>query len=74
MTKLVRPVIRRNIASWMRFSVRVSTLLVASSRIKMPGFAKMARAMASSWRCPWLRLDARSDSGSLYPCGNRWMN
>ena len=35
MTKLVRPRIRLSIAVWMRCSVRVSTLLVASSRIRM---------------------------------------
>jgi hypothetical protein len=47
---------------WMRASVRVSTLLVASSRIRMAGSARMARAMAKSWRWPWLRLPARSES------------
>ena len=46
---------------WMRASVRVSTLLVASSRIKIAGSARIARAIASSWRWPWLRLLARSE-------------
>ncbi len=47
---------------WMGCSVRVSTLLVASSEDQDAGSARMARAMASSWRWPWLRLLARSVS------------
>jgi len=69
-TKLVRPAIRRRRAFWMRASVRVSTLLVASSRIRMAGSTRMARAMASNWRWPWLRLLARSESMVSYPWGN----
>ena len=65
MTKLVRPRIRRSKAPWMRASVRVSTLLVASSRMRMRGSARMARAMVSSWRWPWLRLLPRSDKRGL---------
>jgi len=45
-TKLVRPFISCSRAFWMRTSVRVSTLLVASSKIKIAGFARMARTMA----------------------------
>ena len=39
------------------FSVLVSMEEVASSRIRAGGSATAARAMASSCRCPWLRLD-----------------
>ena len=49
-TNDVRPSIRLSMAFWMRSSVRVSTLEVASSRISMRLSAKMARAMVSSWR------------------------
>ena len=37
-------------AFWMRSSVRVSTLEVASSKMSIRLSAKMARAMVSSWR------------------------
>ena len=37
-------------ASWIWISVRVSTLLVASCKIRKPGSAGMARAMVSNWR------------------------
>ena len=60
MTKEVRPAIRLSIAFWMRSSVRVSTLEVASSRISMRRSARMARAIVSSWRWPWLMLLASS--------------
>ena len=39
-------------AVWMRCSVRVSTLLVASSKIRMRLSARMVRAMVSSCFCP----------------------
>ena len=57
MTKLVRPWRRRAIASWMSTSVRVSTLLVASSRMRMLGSARNARAIVSS--CFWPDGDVR---------------
>lgn len=60
MTKLVRPCGGRAIASSMRTSVRVSTLLVASSRMRMPGLARKAWAIVSSWRCPEEMLDGAS--------------
>ena len=47
-------------AFWMRSSVRVSTELVASSRMSMRRSARMARAMVSSCRWPWLMLLASS--------------
>ncbi|MNP57644.1 hypothetical protein D3C76_1524890 [compost metagenome] len=56
MTKLVRPAIIRRKASWMRSSVRVSMLLVASSRISMGGSTSMTRAMVSNCFWPWDRL------------------
>ena len=52
MTMLVRPRSSRAIASWIRSSVRVSTLDVASSRTRMRGSASAARAMESSWHWP----------------------
>ena len=51
MTKLVRPVRSRAIACWTRTSVRVSTELVASSRIRIGGSARNARAIVIS--CLW---------------------
>ena len=45
---------------WMRCSVRVSTLLVASSKIKILLSARMARAIVSSCFWPWLTLEASS--------------
>ena len=62
MTKLVLPCRSRDIASWMRISVRVSTLLVASSRMRMGGLARNARAIVSSCFCPADRLEASSSS------------
>ena len=52
MTKLVRPSRRRPIAFWMRASVRVSTELVASSRMRIDGSEMNARAMVSSCFSP----------------------
>ena len=60
MTNEVRPAMRLSIAFWIRSSVRVSTELVASSRMSMRRSARMARAMVSSWRWPWLMLLASS--------------
>ena len=56
MMKLVRPRISPIIPSWMCSSVRASTELVASSSTSRAGEASTARAMAISWRWPWLRL------------------
>lgn len=56
MTNTVRPSIRPSTFFWISASVRVSMLDVASSRISTGGSATAARAMASSWRCPWLRF------------------
>ncbi len=51
-TKLVRPFISRAIARWMSTSVRVSTELVASSRMRIRGSARNARAIVSSCFSP----------------------
>ena len=52
MMKLVRPWRSAFMARWTSSSVRVSTELVASSRISTEGFATNARAMVSNWRSP----------------------
>ena len=52
MTNVVRPFIRRAIARWIRTSVRVSTELVASSRIRIGGSARKARAIVRSCFSP----------------------
>ena len=62
MTKLVRSFMSSAIACWMSTSVRVSTELVASSRIRMSGSARKARAMVSSCRSPCETLVASSSS------------
>ena len=56
MTKLVRPVRSAAIACWISTSVRVSTELVASSRIRIAGSARNARAMVISCFSPALTL------------------
>ena len=58
MTKLVRPFISSAMAFWIRTSVWTSTLLVASSRIRISGSEAMARAMVMSWRSPWEMFSA----------------
>ena len=69
MTKLVRPLISAFIALPISTSVRVSTLEVASSRIRIGGLHRKTRAMVSSWRCPAERLAASLSSMVSYPCG-----
>ena len=59
-TNVVRPCIRFFIARWMSTSVRVSTELVASSRISIGGSARNARAMVSSCFSPADRFVASS--------------
>lgn len=55
-TKLVRSVRSAAIAFWSSSSVRVSTELVASSRISRSGSDRNARAIVISWRSPADRL------------------
>ena len=56
MTKLVRSVRRAAMARCTSTSVRVSTELVASSRISRDGSARKARAIVSSCFSPALML------------------
>ena len=51
MTMLVRPFMRCASESWMSASDSLSSALVASSRMRMRGSARKARAMAM--RCFW---------------------
>ena len=60
MTKLVRSARSAFIASWISTSVRVSTELVASSRMRIAGCDRKARAMVSSCFCPALMLSPSS--------------
>ena len=60
MANVVLPAISRPIASWIFFSVSVSTLLVASSRIRTRGLFRIARAMLIRYRSPPERLCPRS--------------
>ncbi len=62
MTKLVRPWRSWLMARWISTSVRVSTELVASSRIRMAGRARNARAIVMSCRSPALTLAPSSSS------------
>ncbi len=62
MTKLVRPFMSLAIARWIRTSVRVSTELVASSRIRIRGSARNARAIVRSCFSPADTLVASSSS------------
>ena len=72
MTKLVRPSVSLSIAVWISSSVRVSTELVASSRIRIGESCTIARAIVSScfWPC-----DSVADSSSTvsYPSGSDMM-
>ena len=60
MTKLVRPLRRLVMASWTSISVRVSTELVASSRMSRSGAERKARAMVMSCFWPTETLDPSS--------------
>ena len=57
----------------MSASVRVSMEEVASSKMSTGGSATAARAMASSWRWPWLRLAPSAVTIVSYPWGRRRM-
>ena len=61
-TNDVRPCISRAIARWMSSSVRVSTDEVASSRIRIGGSARNARAIVSNCFSPADTLVASSSS------------
>ena len=68
-TNTVRPSISESMPCSIRFSVRVSMELVASSRISTGGSDTAARAMASSCRSPWLRLPPSPVMTVSYPWG-----
>ena len=61
---------RRCIARWISTSVRVSTDEVASSRIRIGGSARNARAIVSSCFSPADTLVASSSSTVSYPSGS----
>ena len=69
----VRPCTMRRNAERMRVSVSVSTLDVASSKIKMRGLAARARAKLMSCFCPVERVLPRSRTGSANPPGSARM-
>ena len=65
-TKQVFPAISLRMADWIWISVRVSTLLVASSRISICAFKSMALAMVISCFCPWeILICSKSVSAKL---------
>ena len=71
MTIAVRPWSRRSRPFSIVFSVRTSTLEVASSRIRMRGSASRARAKATSWRWPAESWTPRSPTSVSIPSGQR---
>ena len=60
MMKVVRPRMTSCSAARILNSVSTSTLLVASSRMRMRGSMTSARAMAMRWRWPPLSVKPRS--------------
>ena len=74
MTNVVRPASSEAIDAWMSCSLSVSRLLVASSRIRICGDARIARAMAS--RCCWPpeSFTPRSPTNVSYRSGSLSMN
>ncbi len=59
-SRVVRPAMTRRSPSWMAASTRASTALVASSRTRIRGSARMARARAIRWRWPPDSVSPRS--------------
>ena len=60
MTNVVRPFISSARPSWIAASLSLSSEDVASSRIRMRGSARIARAIATRWRWPPESLTPRS--------------
>jgi hypothetical protein len=52
MTMVVRPTLTRSSERWMAASVSLSTAEVASSRIRIGGSLRTARAIERRWRWP----------------------
>src|SRR5215207_3084230 len=69
MTMLVLPFSSLARAFWMIASVRVSILLVASSRMRMRGSVRTALAKESNWRCPWLNAPPPSPKNRVVAFG-----
>ena len=69
MMKLVRPRISVSMAFGISNSVRVSPLEVASFKIRMVGFARIARAMAISYSC--VPIPATHPSSGTRKDGNK---
>ena len=67
MAMVVRLFMRRSSASCTRCSLSVASADVASSRMSMGGFLRMARAMLTRWRCPPESRPPRSPMMVLYP-------
>lgn len=70
-TKLVCPAISASKARCTSISVRVSMLLVASSKISISGRHSIMRAMHKSCFCPAERLPPPGAMTVSYPCGRR---
>ncbi len=66
-TNVVRPRMSQARPSWMRASDSESRLEVASSRIRIRGSARIARAIATRWRWPPERRTPRSPTTVSYP-------
>src|SRR5207237_380301 len=73
-TNVVRPASSVAIDAWMSCSLSVSRLLVASSRIRICGSARIARAIASRCCCPPESFTPRSPTNVPYPSGSLTMN
>ena len=74
MTMQVRCAIKCSSASWIKRSVVVSTLAVASSRIKIGGSFNRARAIEIRCFSPTLNFTPRSPTTLLSPSGKRSIN
>ena len=70
MTNVVRPFMSSARPSWMRASLSLSSDEVASSRMRMRGSARMARAIATRWRWPPESLTPRSPTIVSYLSGS----
>ena len=73
MTRVVRPSLALRSVAWMASSVRLSSALVASSRINTRGSASRARAMPTRWRSPPESFKPRSPTGVDMPLGRASM-
>ncbi len=74
MTKVVLPFIRTPRPAWMSASDSESRLEVASSRIRIRGSARSARAIETRWRCPPESFTPRSPTTVSYVESNRSAN